>query len=105
MVMSWLLRASRECQSRLRQRPQVPLLDRCAAFDAAVIQLLDRDPLRDRGLFSEIAVTGRQMSAATMFSSDYLAIDSRLDAIRLRVELALAARVQPGVSVPEPSGD
>ena len=40
-----------------------------------------------------------------MFSSDYLAIDSRLDAIRLRVELALAARVQPDVSVPEPSGD
>ena len=50
------------------------------------------DPLRDRGPFSELAVTGRQISAATMFSDDYLAIDGRLDRIRLRVELALPPR-------------
>ena len=65
-------------------------LDRCAAFDDAVVELQDRDPLRDRGPFSELAVTGRQWSGASALSNDYLAIDGRLDRIRLRVELALA---------------
>lgn len=87
-----LASASRDCHEKLRQNPRITQLDRCAAFDAAAVQLLDRDPLRDRGPFSELAVTGRLMSAATIFSNDYLAIDSRLDAIRLRVELSLAAR-------------
>jgi len=87
--------ASRDCFSRLRQAPDLAMLDRCAALDDAAVQLLDRDPLRDRGPFSELAVTGRQMNAATLFSNDYLAIDSRLDRVRVRVELALAARLHP----------
>ena len=70
--------------------PSLAQLDRCAAFDDAVVQLQDRDPLRDQGPFSELAVTGRQWSGATALSDDYLAIDGRLDRIRLRVELALA---------------
>jgi hypothetical protein len=85
-----LTNASRECQRRFRDQPGTQLLDRCAAFDDAVVGLQDRDPLRDRGPFAPLAVTGRQWSAASQLSDDYLAIDGRLDRIRLRVELALA---------------
>jgi hypothetical protein len=81
---------SSDCHHRLRSHPDVLQLDRCAAFDDAVVELQDRDPLRDRGPFSELAVTGRQWSGASALSNDYLAIDGRLDRIRLRVELALA---------------
>ena len=76
-----LASASRDCHHELRLKPALAKLDRCAAFDDAVIQLQNRDPLRDQGPFSELAVTGRLMSAATLFSDDYLAIDSRLDRI------------------------
>jgi hypothetical protein len=78
------------CHGQLRSNPDVTQLDRCAAFDDAAVQLQDRDPLRDRGPFSELAVTGRQWSAASALSNDYLAIDGRLDRIRLRVEMELA---------------
>ncbi len=88
-----LASASRDCHHKFRLKPNLIQLDRCAAFDDAVIQLQNRDPLRDRGPFSELAVTGRQMSAGTLLSDDYLAVDSRLDRIRSRVELALASRV------------
>lgn len=81
---------SSDCHHKLRNHPDVLQLDRCAAFDDAVVELQDRDPLRDRGPFSELAVTGRQWSGASALSNDYLAIDGRLDRIRLRVELALA---------------
>jgi len=94
-----LASASRDCHHELRLKPALAKLDRCAAFDDAVVQLQDRDPLRDQGPFGELAVTGRLMSAATLFSDDYLAIDSRLDRIRLRVELALA----PPVAAPPPA--
>jgi hypothetical protein len=90
-----LASASRDCHHELRLKPSLGQLDRCAAFDDAVIQLQDRDPLRDQGPFSELAVTGRLMSAASLLSDDYLAIDSRLDRIRLRVELALAPATPP----------
>jgi hypothetical protein len=95
-----LAEASRQCHHQMHRRPELAQLDRCAAFDDAVVQLQDRDPLRDRGPFSELAVTGRKMSAATLLSNDYLAIDSRLDRIRLHVELALAAR-RPQAPPPE----
>ena len=95
-----LAAASRECHRRLRDEPTIARLDRCAAFDDAVIQLQDRDPLRDRGPFSELAVTGRKMAGAKMLSGDALAIDSRLDQIRLRVELAIAPPVET-----EPAAD
>jgi curved DNA-binding protein CbpA len=85
-----LLDASRECHRVLRQQPSVLQLDRCAAFDDAVVQLQNRDPMWDRGPFSELAVTARQWSAASALSNDYLAVDGRLDRIRLQVELALA---------------
>lgn len=85
-----LASASTNCQTRFRGNPSVSQLDRCAAFDDAAVVVEDRDPLRDQGPFAELAVTGRQWSAASSLSSDYLAVDSRLDRIRLRVELALA---------------
>ncbi len=87
-----LTSASRACHDRLRDAPSLALLDRCAAFDDAVVLLQDRDPLRDRGRFSELAVTGRQWSAAKGLSDDFVAIDGRLDQVRLRVELMLAGR-------------
>jgi hypothetical protein len=89
--------ASRECHRRLRVDPSLAELDRCAAFDDAVVELQDRDPLRDRGPFSELAVTRRQMTGGTLFSNDYLAIDGRLDRIRLQVELVLAPQLPPPV--------
>ena len=92
-----LAAASRDCHHTLRTGPNVAQLDRCAAFDDAVVQLQDRDPLRDQGPFGELAVTGRQWSGASALSDDYLAIDGRLDRIRLRVEMELAPVIQaPG---------
>ncbi len=90
-----LASASRDCHHRLRLAPTLAGLDRCAAFDDAVVLLQDRDPLRDQGPFSEIAVTGRQWSGAQALSDDNLAIDSRLDRIRLKVEMALAPQPEP----------
>jgi hypothetical protein len=100
-----LAATSRDCHHRLRLAPSLEQLDRCAAFDDAVVELQDRDPLRDQGPFSELSVTGRQMSAATMLSNDSLAIDGRLDRIRLRVELALAPTDPEPVVVNAPVGD
>jgi hypothetical protein len=90
-----LSNASRDCQLRFRDNPGTEMLDRCAAFDDAVIGLQDRDPLRDQGPFAPLAVTGRQWSAASTLSDDYLAIDGRLDRIRLRVEMELATQLPP----------
>jgi len=95
-----LASASRDCHHELRSDPSLLRLDRCAAFDDAVVQLQDRDPLRDQGPFSELAVTGRLWSGATALSEDYVAIDGRLDRIRLQVEIALAPSPQPA---PAPS--
>jgi hypothetical protein len=94
-----LAKASRACQQRFHDAPSVAQLDRCAAFDDAVVQLQDRDPLRDRGPFAQLAVTGRQWSAGSSLSDDYLAIDGRLDRIRLRVELALVPELEPAPPV------
>jgi hypothetical protein len=98
-----LAAASRDCHMRLRQQPGWALLDRCTAFDSAAVQLLDRDPLRDRGPFGELAVTGRQRSSAQGLSDDYLAVDSRLSQVRLRVELELSPR--QAEADPEPAAN
>ena len=90
-----LLSVSRDCHRILRQAPTMTQLDRCAAFDDAVVQLQDRDPMWDQGPFSQLSVTGRQWSAGSSLSNDYLAIDSRLDRIRVQVELALAPPAPP----------
>lgn len=80
---------SRTCHQALRIHPTLSQFDRCAAFDAAVVQLQDRDPLRDQGPFSELAVTGRTRSAAALLSDDSVAVDARLDRIRQQVEREL----------------
>jgi hypothetical protein len=90
-----LANESRECQRRFREHPGTMLLDRCAAFDDAVVGLEDRDPLRDEGPFAPLSVTGRQWSAASALSDDDIAIDDRLDQIRLRVELGMAPDLPP----------
>jgi hypothetical protein len=95
-----LASASGDCHRELRRQPTIVQLDRCTAFDDAVVQLEDRDPLRDQGPFGELAVTGRIWSGATALSEDSLAIDSRLDRIRLRVEIALAPFLGPAKQPP-----
>lgn len=95
---------SRQCEQRFRDNPGTRMLDRCAAFDDAVVGLEDRDPLRDGGPFAPLAVTGRQWSAASSLSDDYLAIDGRLDSIRLRVEMVLAPQV-PAIAPPQDDGN
>jgi len=92
---SALADASRDCQRRFRDDPGTAMLDRCAAFDDAVVGLEDRDPIRDEGPFAPLAVTGRQWSAASSLSDDDIAIDERLDQIRIRVELSLAPPAPP----------
>ena len=90
-----LLGASRECHRQLRIKPSISLLDRCAAFDDAVVDLQNHDAMWDSGPFGEPEVTRRQWSAASALSNDYLAVDGRLDRIRLQVELALAPQDPP----------
>jgi curved DNA-binding protein CbpA len=94
-----LASASRDCHRALRSDPTLLRLDRCAAFDDAVVQLQDRDPLRDQGPFGELAVTGRLWSGATAMSDDSVAIDSRLRRIRQNVEVELASVGHPGPAV------
>jgi hypothetical protein len=98
-----LANESRDCQRRFRERPGTLLLDRCAAFDDAVIGLENRDPLGDEGPFAPLAVTGRQWGAGSALSDDDLAIDDRLDEIRLRVELALAPVIAPPAPAATPA--
>ena len=93
-----MAQASRACQGRLHVQPSLAQLDRCAAFDDAVVQLQDRDPLGDDGPFGQVAITGRAMSGAALFSDDYLAIDARLGRIRRAVEQALAPPPLPPVA-------
>ena len=84
-----LVEKSRDCSRQMRLQPSAEQLDRCAAIDDAAVVLLDRDPVRDGGSFSASAVTARQMAAATLLSNDYVAIESRLDRVRARVEAVL----------------
>jgi hypothetical protein len=85
-----LAEESRDCHLEFRNSRTLAGFDGCVAFDVAVVLLQDRDPLRDQGPFRQVAVNRRHWSDAAMLSSDSLAIDSRLDRIRLRVELRLA---------------
>lgn len=80
---------SRACHRRLRAAPELAQLDRCAAFDNAAAVLDSNDPLRGSGPFSASAVTARQLTGARLLSSDYLAIDARLNRVRGRVEMIL----------------
>jgi hypothetical protein len=86
---------SRTCHRRMRVDPDLEQLDRCAAFDDAVAAIGDRDPLSDAGVFNAAAITARQMTAASLLSSDYLAIERRLDRVRTAVELRLLPRAAP----------
>lgn len=86
---------SRDCHRRMRAAPSLNQLDRCAAFEDAVAVLGDRDPLHDFTVFNASAITARQMTAASLLSSDYLAIERRLDRIRTVVQLTLRPAPPP----------
>jgi hypothetical protein len=88
---------SRACHARLHVQPSLAQLDRCAAFDDAIVELQDRDPLGDDGPFGQVAVTGRLMSGAGLLSDDFVAIDGRLDRIRRAVRQALAPAPLPPI--------
>lgn len=90
-----LVERSRACHQNLRAEPTLERLDGCAAFDDAVLELQQRDPLRDEGPFGASAITARQISGATLLSNDYLAIEARLDRVRSRVQLLLTPPEQP----------
>jgi hypothetical protein len=92
-----LAQASRDCHRQMRQQPELAQLDRCAAFDDAVLAALDSDRMSAGGAFGAAAVTARQMTAGRLLSSDYLAIERRLDRIRTVVQLTM----RPG-PLPEP---
>ena len=96
-----LANQSRDCHRRMRSDPGLEQLDRCAAFDDAVASIDGRDVLNDRGVFSASAITARQMSAASLLSSDYLAIERRLDRIRTVVQLTLRPPPEVPMEVPE----
>jgi len=89
---------SRRCHGQLHLQPSLEQLDRCAAFDDAVVELQNRDPLSDDGPFGQVAITGRSMSGAGLLSDDYLAIDARLGRIRRTVERRLAPSPLPPVT-------
>ena len=99
-----LAQASRECRLDFRRSRDLAALDRCVAFDTAVVLLQDRDPLRDQGPFRQVAVSRRNWSDAALLSSDSLAIDSRLERIRLKVELRLAPQELPPEMPAETAG-
>jgi len=99
-----LAEKSRDCHLAFRNSRDLAAFDRCVAFDIAAVLLQDRDPLRDQGPFRQVAVSRRHWSDAALLSSDSLAIDGRLDRIRLRVELRLAPS-EPPPEVPEAVAD
>ncbi|HUE78071.1 MAG TPA: J domain-containing protein [Sphingomicrobium sp.] len=86
---------SRDCHRRMRSSPELVQLDRCAAFDDAIAALGDSAATGDRGRFGAAALTARQMTAASLLSSDYLAIERRLDRVRTAVQMALITRLPP----------
>lgn len=85
---------SRRCHIALRESPDIARLDRCAAFEDAVVMIEGRDPWQDGGTFSASSVTARQMNAARLLTDDYLAIEARLDMIRGRVWLLVSPSMQ-----------
>jgi hypothetical protein len=91
---------SRDCHRRMRADPSLKQLDRCAAFEDAVAVLGDRDPLHDSTVFNASAITARQMTAASLLSSDYLAIERRLDRIRTAVQFTLRPAPLPPAKMP-----
>lgn len=101
---------SRDCHRRMRADPSLKQLDRCAAFDDAVAALADRDPMNDSTVFNASAITARQMTAASLLSSDYLALERRLDRIRTVVQLTLRPAPPPPQKIqvevePEPEAE
>ena len=96
-----LTQHSRDCHRKFRLGPKPALLDRCAAFDSAVAALQDLDPDHDIGQFNASSVTARQMTAASMLTGDYLAIERRLNRIRSQVELSLMPRPEAAPAEPE----
>jgi curved DNA-binding protein CbpA len=101
-----LIQYSRSCHREMRSRPDLTQLDLCAAFDNAVAAIADREPSSDSSAFNSSAVTARQMTAASLLSNDYLALERRLDRVRTRVELTLTPRAPPlpPVTVPDETG-
>lgn len=84
---------SRDCHNRLRQQPNLALLDACAAFDESTLILNASGPMADSGAFSGSEVMARELAGARALSDDIFGADSRLQRIRSRVELALLPRL------------
>jgi len=85
---------SRDCHNRLRQQPNLAWFDSCAAFDEATVTLAGDESMQ----FTVPAVIGREMAASRSLSDDVLGADSRLQKIRLRVEMQLLPALDSAAS-------
>ena len=92
------LEFSRSCHNQMRDQPSLAWFDSCAAFDEAIALLDSGNALAEGGAFSSSAVVARHIAAARLLSRDILAADSRLHAIRSRVELELIPRMDEAAS-------
>ncbi|MEO6360320.1 MAG: J domain-containing protein [Sphingomicrobium sp.] len=93
-----LMDESRTCHRALRERPTLAALDRCAAFDDAVIELENRGSVQESGAFGPSAVTARQIAAAKLIASNYEEIEDRLDRVRAEVQLLLTPPAREAVT-------
>ena len=93
---------SRDCHNRLRQQPNLALLDACSAFDESTLILNASGPMGDSGAFSGSEIMARELAGARAISDDIFGADSRLQRIRSQVELALLPRLDE-VAVPAAS--
>lgn len=89
---------SRSCHNQLRDQPSLAWFDSCAAFDEAMALLESGNALAEGGPFSSSAVVARHIAAARLLTRDILAADSRLQAVRSRVEMAVIPRMDEAAS-------
>ncbi len=78
------LERSGDCYQAVREAPSFDRLDRCIAFDDAML-MLAHEPLAQNGPFGPTAITARQLSASRLLIGDFRGIEGRLDRVRNRV--------------------
>lgn len=76
---------SRSCYRAYRRLLRSALLDHCLAFDQAAAATLLVQDRESTPYFEPLAITGRQLAAAQLLSSDYRWIEDRLDRVRQHI--------------------
>lgn len=88
---------SRDCRDKFRERPSLPLLDACTAFDEAIL-MLDRDATGESAGFSGSTIVIRELASTRAFGGDTTAADFRMQRIRSHVEMALLPVLDPAAA-------